>query len=341
MLACAARQLPDATDGVEDAEVHEALQPLLMAPEVPLAGLEALVCTPTDCWVWSSAGIQSLAPSGELGPAVAVDLDPAEAAVVIEGSGLAALVPCPEAERCQRSLDPATGSLGEAEPLKLVAPSDGRDPVRIREGWNQMRAEGWRVPFVSRVPTRDGGTLAYLRGAGGSSAQLARTGRDPQLLAWPAARGAVGNPRWLGMHPTGREAFLLIWPEPKLVSVDPDTLSKRWELAMRGPAHGLFIDASGRYLVVAEAGEIDPDRLLEYDPAGAPWPEGRDPAEDAAIRGWDRPSANSTVVIDLSGPAIAKRIAGAYRGFAVAPDGTVWLASDGGITRVARIGAEG
>lgn len=365
LLACAPRTAPDPTAGLEDVLVPEALPAAEVPPEVPVPGLEALACTARDCFVWSPAGLQRLDATGSLGDPVPAALEPGVHALLAHDEGLAVLLPCPPTpppradelmedpeleERevdvelevlCLAALDPATGSMGKPISYPLDEGASARDPVALREGWNRMREAGWRVPFALRVPTRDGGTLGYLRGAGGSQAQLTRTGRSARMESWPATRTPVSYPRWLAMHPTGAEAFLLTWPEPTLTALDPDSLEARWELHLRGPAHGLFVDATGRWLVLAEGGAVDAERLLDYDEAPAPWLPGRDPSEDAALRRSDRPASSSTVVVDLSGPRLAARLAGAYRGFARGPDGTVWLASDRGLTRVSSPAPDG
>ncbi len=87
--------------------------------------------------------------------------------------------------------------------------------------------------------------------------------------------------------------------------------------------------------MVTEAGKRDADRLLDYDAVGPDWVSGSDPSADAALLISDRPYSASTVVVDLAGPEVAARLAGEWRGFGMAPDGSVWLASTLGLTRVA------
>ena len=93
-----------------------------------------------------------------------------------------------------------------------------------------------------------------------------------------------------------------------------------------GAASGLFVDGSGRWLVVSE-GPPATDRLIDW-PAVSPDPNAAaDPWRDEILRGLDRPPSDATVVIDLATHAVAARARGSLRRFLPLPDRPV-LATD-------------
>ena len=331
LAGCGPKVAPNLADGVEDRALPDA-EAAPVPPALPTR-VDGFACLARGCVVWSGDSLRPLTAQGTLGDARALGQTPTGVLDVQDG-GLAWLAPCEGADLCASQLD-GSGQLGEPRALELAPAADPRTPLALAEEWNDMRARELRVPFRQRVPTRDQGTLSYLRGASNGSAQLVRTGSRHLMEAVPAVPGAASYPRWLAMHPTGRESFLMVWPDTILAAIDPDSLDRRWELHLRGPAHGLFIDATGRWLVLAEGGTRELERILDFDALGPDWPADRDPSSDAALLSSERPGASAVVVVDLSGPRIATRLTGEYRGFGSAPDGGVWVATSDGLSPVA------
>ena len=128
-----------------------------------------------------------------------------------------------------------------------------------------MIAKGWRSPFQTRLPSPGGGVVSYLRGLEPSSAQLMRTGSAPAIAPAPASSEPATYPGWLALHPTGREAYVLVWPGGELRAIDPVRLAEHWRLALRPGAHGLFVDPGGRYLLAEQSGAVAHDRLVDFD----------------------------------------------------------------------------
>ena len=330
LAGCGPKVAPNVADGVEDRPLPD-VEAAPVPPALP-AAVDGFACVAAGCVVWAGDGLRPLTDQGTLGEARTLGQTPSGVLDVHDG-GLAWLAPCDGAPLCAQQLD-GSGQLGEPQPLDLASAPDPRTPQALAEEWNDMRTRELRVPFRPRVPTRDKGTLSYLRGASDGSAQLVRTGTRRLMEAVPGVPGAASYPRWLAMHPTGRESFLMVWPGTILTAIDPDSLDRRWELHLRGPSHGLFVDATGRWLVLAEGGTRELDRILDFDALGPDWPADRDPTSDAALLSSERPGASGVGVGDLSGPRIATRVAGEYRGFGSTPDGGVWVATSDGLSPV-------
>ena len=128
---------------------------------------------------------------------------------------------------------------------------------------------------------------------------------DLSPVSWPA---------WLALHPTGVEAYLVVWPGPVIRAFDPGTLEIRWTLAVEGAARGLFVDPGGRWLLLA-VGTSETDRLLDWPilpPSAEP---GADPNRDEVLRLLPAPPSDEVVVVDLATHTVAARARGSYRRF--------------------------
>jgi hypothetical protein len=211
---------------------------------------------------------------------------------------------------CRASLDPATGALGADAPLPPPVPAFPSDSTALATRWNAMIAKGWRSPFQTRIPSPGGGVVSYLRGLEPSSAQLMRTGSAPAVAPAPASSEPATYPGWLALHPTGREAYVLVWPDGELRAIDPTRLAEHWRLALRPGAFGLFVDPGGRYLLAEQAGEVAHDRLVDFEvvTVGAC----ADPTGDAELALRARPPGAETVAIDLARHESALTLDGAY-----------------------------
>jgi hypothetical protein len=230
---------------------------------------------------------------------------------------------------CRASLDPATGTIGAAAPLPPPVPAFPSDATALTSRWNVMIAKGWRSPFQTRIPSPGGGVVSYLRGLEPASAQLMATGRAPAVAPAPASSEPATYPGWLALHPTGQEAYVLVWPGGDLRAIDPARLTEHWRVALRPGAHGLFVDPGGRYLLAEQAGAVTHDRYVDFEveTVGA----GPDPTGDAELALRARPPGAETVAIDLARHQSALTIDGAYvawvprgdAGFVVATRATI------------------
>ena len=80
----------------------------------------------------------------------------------------------------------------------------------------------------------------------------------------------------------------------------PDSGQARWRIPLRPAAHGLFIEGSGRLLLLEEGGRADPDRLLDLGTDRPALPAGHDPTSALFLALAQRPDASTTAVVDLT-----------------------------------------
>ncbi len=227
--------------------------------------------------------------------------------------------------QCRAPLDPATGALGQDEPLPTATPAFPSDLTTLSKRWNDMIAHGWRSPFQARIPSPTGGMVSYLRGLQPSSAQLMRTGSAPTVAPAPESSEPATYPGWLALHPTGQEAYVLVWPGGDLRALDPGRLAERWRLSLRPGAHGLFVDAGGRYLLAEQSGAVSHDLYVDYDVQtfGA----GADPTGDPELALRTRPPGAETVAVDLARHETAVALDGAFVAWVPLPDGGFLVAT--------------
>ncbi len=234
------------------------------------------------------------------------------------------------------AFQPDTLELVSAAPMpelpEVVSLSESLAPVE--SSWNQIVHQGWRSPFTSRIPTPDGGRLTYVRGIGSGGARVVRSGGGIRTRPAPDVLGTVAHPRWLALHQTGNQAYLVTWPHSEVIAFDPSTLATSWRADMDAPAVGLFIDPTGRYLVIETGGKAPEHQLLDYSAHPPAVPEGVDPYGDPYVAEIPRPTATHTVVVDLQSVEIALDAPGSFRAWTATPDSGALLATSKGIGRL-------
>jgi hypothetical protein len=306
LLVACHRAVPP-TPSAEPSATPAASAPVASAERIAVQDLRSLACDASICLAITGTSLAR------------VDLEPlalttiaslAQTGTLVTDEQGWALVHACDTRWCRASLDPETGALGADASLPTPVPAFPSDATALATRWNAMIAKGWRSPFQTRLPSPGGGVVSYLRGLEPSSAQLMRTGPTPAIAPAPAATEPASYPGWLALHPTGREAYVLVWPGGELRAIDPARLGERWRLALRPGAHGLFVDPGGRYLLAEQAGEVTHDRFVDFDveTIGA----GADPTGDAELALRARPPGAETVAIDLARHEPALTLDGPY-----------------------------
>ena len=281
--------------------------PVASVERIAVQGLRSLACDASTCLAITGTSLARV----DLEPLALTAIGPlAQTGTLVTDERGWALVHACDSRWCRASLDPETGALGADAPLPPPVPAFASDSTALAMRWNAMIANGWRSPFQTRLPSPGGGVVSYLRGLEPSSAQLMRTGRTPAIAPAPAATEPASYPGWLALHPTGQEAYVLVWPGGELRAIDPGRLAEHWRLALRPGAHGLFVDPGGRYLLAEQAGEVAHDRFVDFDveTIGA----GGDPTGDAELALRARPPGAETVAVDLARHEAALTLDGSY-----------------------------
>lgn len=281
--------------------------PVASVEQIAVQDLRSLACDASTCLAITGISLARV----DLEPLALTAIAPLAqtGTLVIDERGWGLVHAC-DTRWCRASLDPETGALGTDAPLPPPVPAFPSDSTALATRWNAMIARGWRSPFQNRLPSPGGGVVSYLRGLEPSSAQLMRTGPTPAIAPAPASTEPASYPGWLALHPTGQEAYVLVWPGGELRAIDPARLGEHWRLALRPGAHGLFVDPAGRYLLAEQAGAVTHDRFVDFDveTVGA----GADPTGDAELGLRARPPGAETVAIDLARHDLALTLDGAY-----------------------------
>jgi hypothetical protein len=280
---------------------------LAIVERIPVHDLRSLACDASTCLAIDGTTLARL----DLEPLVLAAVAPLEqtGALVSDEGGWWLVYACGNGW-CRASVDPLTGVLGGEASLPPPTPAFPSDLATLSTRWNAMVANRWRSPFQARIPSPSGGVVSYLRGLPPSSAQLVRTGPAPAVAAAPSSSQPATYPGWLALHPTGQEAYVLVWPDGDLRAVDPARLTERWRLSLRPGAHGLFVDPDGRYLLAEQSGDVAEDRYVDFEvqTVGA----GADPTGDAELALRARPPGAETIVVDLTRHATAIVLDGTY-----------------------------
>ena len=269
------------------------------AQVIPLAGVVSLQCEAKECTIQTQTTQHSLN---------------------VESGELAALdSPTPEANDEQ-----ASWSLLE-------------NPETLADQWNRQIANDWRSPFRREVPSPDGGSLRMVRGLSAHTSRIMRVGGKVVVARQAPPPDGLLYPRIMALHPTGQEAYLIVWPNPDLIAFQPNSLATNWRIRLGDPAVGLFVSEDGRFLV-AETGGVAPEgQLLDYESNPVDVPTGQDPISDQAVTFINRPLATSTVVVDLALGGPVARLPGPFVGFQLTESGAV-VASTSGVSVVVATG---
>ncbi len=194
--------------------------------------------------------------------------------------------------------------LPEAEPRSLTDAAEAATTA-----WNTAIRSEWRSSFGRVAVAPGGGRLTFLRGVDGAGT-LVRAGGGSRAIRVATVTTAANFPAWIALHPTGTEAYLVVWPSPWVRAFDPSTLASRWTLLLDGAAQGLFVDATGRWLLVG-VGAGGTDRLTDWALPAVDSTD--DPARDEVLRAQERPTIQKTLVIDLASHTVAAEAEGSLR----------------------------
>lgn len=205
-------------------------------------------------------------------------------------------------------------------------------PGSLAEGWNTRTRNKWRSPFQATIPSPDGGVFKLHRSTTRGTSRIARIGGHVMTARQGLDPDSPSYPWTLALHPTGTEAYHIVWSNADIIAFNTRTLETSWRIRLSGPAVGLFVSADGRYLVAEVDAMAPEEQLLDYAPVQRQAPEGGDPYGDGAWASIDRPAAARTALVDLSlGEAVAE-VPGTFVGFHPFPEGAV-IAGSAGIAR--------
>lgn len=232
------------------------------------------------------------------------------------------------------ALDTLTESVEEAPPSEHDVPNNttwaiNSEPLPLAERWNRQIANTWRSPFCAEIPAPDGGSLRLVRGLTPHTSRVMRVGGKVVVARQAPAPENILYPRVMALHPTGQEAYMIVWPNPELVAFQPNSLETNWRIRLGEAALGLFVSQDGRYLVAELGGTAPEYQLLDYDRGPIATPAELDPIGDEAIHSLHRPPATHTVVVDLAEGQVVARLPGSFIGFATMEQGAVAASSQG------------
>ena len=231
-----------------------------------------------------------------------------------------------------------TGTLTETEgvPEPMVEPWPvAVTALSLEEQWNTQVKNRWRSPFRAEIPTSNGGRLRSVRGLTPGTSRVIRIGGSVVTARQGLDAGDIAYPNALALHPTGTEAYLIVWPNPDLIAFRAQTLETTWRIRLGAPAQGLFISEDGRYLLAETDGTSPEHQLLDYEPTLRIPPPGIDPAADPSLAWLERPEPRGTIVVDLTIGEVVARLPGQATGFFLLKDGAV-VASKGGLATIRR-----
>lgn len=330
LLACASRTRQP-TSEIPDAEPVDVAVSAELVEAVAATALQArgVSCDDAGCVVLTDASLLPVDRDLNLG-------DPAE---LPEGSWLAVHAGSdgPTLLGTRGEALVRRGPDGSETPLARPARVDQEDLFALRsvvatEIQRAIDQQG-RMPFLPLVPPPGGGVVLHQVARGDDAAAWMRIGGA--VTGGTPAPGST-EPPWsevpLALHPTGSELYATPWPEAVLQVLDPMDLSERWTVEAEGPLQGLFVDPTGRLLVLEEGapGTVDP-----FQPPPTLWrSDALGPVDDLTLALSPRIGATHTVVVDLRPGAVAARLKGAFRGLARTPEGDWLLATSDGVARL-------
>jgi hypothetical protein len=234
------------------------------------------------------------------------------------------------------NLEDGTVTAIEGVPDAMVEPwPEASAEQSLEELWNQQVKNHWRSPFRTEIPTPNGGRLRSVRGLTPGTSRVIRIGGSVITARQGLDAGDVAYPNALALHPTGAEAYLIVWPNPELIAFRAGTLKTTWRIRLGAPALGLFVSEDGRYLLAETDGTSPEHQLLDYEPTLRTPPPGIDPAADPSLAWLERPESKGTIVVDLTIGEVVARLPGRAVGFFLLEDGAV-VASSGGVATIRR-----
>jgi hypothetical protein len=216
------------------------------------------------------------------------------------------------------SLTPVDSSLGSG--TQSSGTPENQETPALQEQWNAQISNGWRSPFRREIPAVGGGQMRMVRGLTPGTSRILRTGGGLQTRPAPDP-SHLSYPRTLALHPTGQEAYLIVWPNSLLTAFSAKTLDTTWNLDLQGSAVGLFVTKEGRYLLAETGGEAPSEQLLDYESDPIAAPPGTDPIDNRLFPLYERPQATHTVVVDLSLGDVIARLPGPAAGMSSTPQG--------------------
>ena len=227
-----------------------------------------------------------------------------------------------------------TPTEGEVDPAVDAWPVASEQPS-MEEQWNEQVRNRWRSPFRREIPSPNGGRLRNVRGLTPGTSRVVRIGGSVVTARQGLDADAIAYPNVLALHPTGAEAYLIVWPNPDLIAFRAQTLKTTWRIRLGAPALGLFVSADGRYLLAETDGTSPEHQLLDYEPTPRTAPSDTDPAADPTLAWLERPEAKGTILVDLTIGEVVARLPGPAVGFYLLKDGAV-VGSHGGVAVVRR-----
>jgi len=227
-------------------------------------------------------------------------------------------------------IDAMTFKTLKASPSPAVEPWPAAEQSKdFNTAWNTQVAKKWRSPFRIDIPAPSGGFYRATRGSGVGASRVVRLGGSVVTARQGLEPGPISYPRNLALHPTGTEAYHIVWPNPDLIAFNARTLQTTWRIRLDGPALGLFVSENGRYLLAELDGEAPEHQLLDYEPGDRTPPEGGDPWADPMLRWLERPSAKRTVLVDLALGEPVAMVPGSAVGLLLIKNGAIVVASQG------------
>lgn len=341
---------PTTTEPVVEVQPQEqaapALASLRLAAERTVEGLEALACGEAVCAYTTGPSVVFFDPA-TLEPMAAEALAPGQADALRALLPLPSPEPIPEpapigADRVVRVALPAVENpmdtileQAEPEPEPELEPAPPPNPaIAERAAWAALMEASGRLPFQRRVPVAGGGMVTYQRELGGGPGKLMRIGGGFRSVTAPGTTHDVSCEGWLAPHPSGLEAYLLLWPAPELYAYDTRSMAQRWSIDLPGSAQGLYVDPAGRYALLSLTAPPDPDRLTDHPAAGLEIEAPAQPLQGTSALPPDPPEPIGVVLVDLAAKRISAQAQGAYRAWLAAPDGAWLLATTSGILRL-------
>ncbi len=227
-------------------------------------------------------------------------------------------------------IDAMTLSHSDREPSEPLEPWPNAQPsTDFNTIWNTQVANKWRSPFQVDIPAPSGGFYRSNRGVGPGSSRIMRLGGSVVTARQGLDPGSIAYPRNLALHPTGTEAYHIVWPNPDLIAFNARTMETTWRIRLDGPALGLFISENGRYLLAELDGETPDHQMLDYEPHERTPPDDSDPWGDTSLQWLDRPTAKRTVLVDLALGEPVAIVPGTAIGLHLTKDGAIVAASEG------------